>query len=297
MYRRENSNEKKILLILAVVLLFSPIFGYCQPLESQVNISVSAQVGEEVPPPPPPPPGGGGGAPAKTATVIFEGKAYPKALVTILRNGSVAGTVIADSSGDFSKTLTGVPAKTWTFGVYAKDTEGRKSVTLGFSISVIAETEMKVSGIFISPTIALSEEVVRRGATLEIFGQAYPKSDVHIFISSPTPTIKKIKTSQKGKWRVPLDTTPLIVGTHTSKAKAMTDEGEQSPFSDELIFKVVEYCKGADLNFDSRVDLVDFSILLYYWGQRKPANICADINQDGMVDLIDFSIMMYFWTG
>ena len=56
-------------------------------------------------------------------------------------------------------------------------------------------------------------------------------------------------------------------------------------------------CKGADLNFDGKVNIIDFSILLYFWGQTKPANIYADINFDGIVNIIDFSIMMYQWTG
>lgn len=50
-----------------------------------------------------------------------------------------------------------------------------------------------------------------------------------------------------------------------------------------------------DLNFDGKVDLVDFSILLFNWG--IPKNPIADINNDGKVDLVDFSIMLYWWTG
>jgi hypothetical protein len=33
---------------------------------------------------------------------------------------------------------------------------------------------------------------------------------------------------------------------------------------------------------------------MYYWGTD---NECADQNQNGIVDLVDFSIMMYYWTG
>lgn len=50
-----------------------------------------------------------------------------------------------------------------------------------------------------------------------------------------------------------------------------------------------------DINRDGRVDLVDFSILLYNWGM--PKNPQADFNEDGVVDLVDFSIMLYHWTG
>lgn len=51
----------------------------------------------------------------------------------------------------------------------------------------------------------------------------------------------------------------------------------------------------ADLNCDGRVNLTDFSILLYYW-QQKGKGIKADINKDDIVNLIDFSVMLYWWT-
>jgi len=50
----------------------------------------------------------------------------------------------------------------------------------------------------------------------------------------------------------------------------------------------------ADLNRDSKVNLVDFSILLSFW-TTDDAN--ADINEDGTVGLPDFSIMLFQWTG
>jgi len=40
--------------------------------------------------------------------------------------------------------------------------------------------------------------------------------------------------------------------------------------------------------------LVDFSIMLYWWGKYNPG---VDMNQDGIVNLPDFSILMYYWTG
>ncbi len=47
-----------------------------------------------------------------------------------------------------------------------------------------------------------------------------------------------------------------------------------------------------DLNCDNDINLVDFSILMYYWGTDSQA---ADISLDGLVNLTDFSIMMYYW--
>ena len=54
------------------------------------------------------------------------------------------------------------------------------------------------------------------------------------------------------------------------------------------------WCESSDIDFSYGVDLVDFSILLYWWEKE---NACTDQNQDGIVNLQDFSIMMYYWTG
>ena len=279
---------------LIIILLFFPLLGVSQvgPPASPVErgISVTVRVPGEAPPSPPgaepplPPP----------AKVTFEGMAYPGAFVTILRNKIVVATREADSKGDFSVVLSAVPAGVWNFGIFAEDPKARKSVTISFSVGIIGGTEMKVSGIFISPTIALSTGSVIRGEKLGIEGYAYPESEVEIFVFSPF--FQKTKSAKKGEWYSSLDTTPLSLGIHQTKARVRTAVGEESYFSEELAFNVIEGCRGADLNFDNRVNIVDFSILLYFWGQRKPANICADINQDGIVDIVDFSIMMYWWT-
>jgi hypothetical protein len=55
-------------------------------------------------------------------------------------------------------------------------------------------------------------------------------------------------------------------------------------------------CSGADLNRDSKVNSVDFSILLYFWKTRPPyVNTCVDMNDDDKVDSVDFSILLYQW--
>jgi hypothetical protein len=51
----------------------------------------------------------------------------------------------------------------------------------------------------------------------------------------------------------------------------------------------------ADLNCDGRVNITDFSILMYWWGKKTPG-VRADINKDGIVNLVDLSIMLYWWT-
>ena len=288
------------LLFGGIILFCFPALGYCQT--PTVNISVSAEVAGEVIPPPPPPPGGGGVVPpSPPAKVVFEGRAYPNAFLTIFKNNVVTATFFAEESGLFTKELTGVQGGVYNFGILAEDTEGRKSVTLSFSVSILGGRTTTISGIFISPTISLIPTQVERGSRVNIFGQAFPESQINIFVSSLKETVKESISDEKGNWSYKLNTASLEEREHEARAKALFEDGEQSPFSHTLSFLVLApgalVCEGADLNFDGEVNLIDFSILLYFWGQSNPSNRCADINFDNIVDLVDFSIMMYWWTG
>lgn len=282
------------LLIFGILLIFLPVLGFAQapPVEKEISITVEV--------PGAPGGGGGGGPPLSPANVIFEGRAYPKAFLTLLKNDRVAATFFAESSGLFKKKLTGITGGIYTFGIFAEDTEGRRSVTLSFTVGILTGTTTTVSGIFISPTISLSATQIERGNKVDILGQVFPESQINIFISSKE-IIEETIADPQGDWTFELDTSPLEEREHGARAKAFFGDGEQSIFSQTLPFLVVApgalVCEGADLNFDDKVNIIDFSILLYFWGQTEPANRCADINFDGIVNIVDFSIMMYWWTG
>lgn len=274
---------------LIIILFFSPVLGLAQSVEEGVSVTITVPELPIVQPP-------AGGAPAP-ANVIFEGRAYPKAFLTLLKNDRVAATFFAENSGLFKKELTGISEGRYTFGIFAEDTEGRKSVTLSFTINILAGTTTTISRIFISPTISLAPIQVERGEKINIFGQVFPRSQVNIFIS-PGEIVKEAIANSQGKWIFELDTSPLKEVEYEVRAKAFFGEGEQSQFSQTISFSLLPpKCRGADLNFDGKVNIVDFSILLYFWDQKKPANRCADINFDGIVNIVDFSIMMYQWTG
>jgi hypothetical protein len=261
------------------------------------GIGVSATVSGGVPSTPPGGGGGGGGG-GGPASVIFQGRAYPKAFITLLKNGAVAATFFAENSGLFKRELTGVSSGTYNFGIFAEDTEKRKSVTLGFTIGLPEGLTTTISGIFISPTISLTPTQVEKGENVDIYGQVFPESKVNIFISS-NGVVKETTATKEGKWTYKLNTLSLEEAEHQARSMALFGAGEQSPFSQTLSFLVLKkgarVCKGADLNFDGRINIVDFSILLYFWNQTNPSNRCADINFDGRVNIIDFSIMMYWW--
>lgn len=51
-----------------------------------------------------------------------------------------------------------------------------------------------------------------------------------------------------------------------------------------------------DVNCDGRVDLIDFSILAYWYRKPNPP-VNVNVNGDGVVELADFSVVAYYWTG
>ncbi|MEK9173568.1 MAG: hypothetical protein AAB594_03300, partial [Patescibacteria group bacterium] len=51
-----------------------------------------------------------------------------------------------------------------------------------------------------------------------------------------------------------------------------------------------------DFSGDCRVDIVDLSILLYYYEQTGPKISRFDLNDNNAVDFPDVSIMMFYWT-
>ena len=298
---KKNRAARLLIFVLAIIFIVFPITGNCQ--NPTVDVSVSGIVRDSGVTPPPSDPSGGGGIViiVVPGEIIFKGKAYPNAFLTLLKNDQVVATFFAEESGLFEKKLTGIAAGVYNFGIFAEDSEGRRSVTLGFTTSVLAEMTTTVSGIYISPTIALTPTQVEKGSSIDIFGQVFPASEVNLFVASENEIVEKAIAGADGKWFYTLNTAAMETGEHQARAKALFAAGEQTLFSQTLSFLVLEpgamVCQGADLNFDGEVDIIDFSILLYFWGQNSPANPCVDINFDGTVNIIDFSIMMYHWTG
>jgi len=250
----------------------------------------------EAPSPPPSSGGGGGWIPPRTKVVI-KGKAYPQAQLTLLQDGKVIATEKADDLANFKIEIKDITPGVWTFSLWAKDKKGRKSITLSYTVTIQRNMITTISGVFLPPTIELSRVNLKKGEELDISGQTVPQSQIFTHIES-SELIKTATSTKKGDWQVEIDTGILEEGTHTTRAKAKTFDGLKSSFSQVLAFyvgeKAPEIVRSADLNRDDKVNLIDFSILLYWWGKENPS---VDLNQDGLVNLSDFSIMLYYWTG
>lgn len=286
-------------------------FGFGIATSTEVSSTPTA------PAPSPAPSGGGGGggggggyiAPSG-ATAIFSGKSYPRSDVTILKDAQVASTAKAGSNGLFSLVLNNLSSGTFLFSVYAEDYQGRRSSLLSFPVNLSAGLTANISGIFIPPTIAVDKSEVRKGDPIAIFGQTTPQARLNVVVNSDDEHVVKPQADSNGLYKYDFNTDPLDFGQHYTKSNALLGT-EVSIFGPVIAFKVgnknvlvipTPKCplKG-DVNGDCRVNLVDFSIVGYWWKRSLTENargtIDAKLSADGVITLKDFSILAYYWTG
>jgi len=249
--------------------------------------------------------GGGGGGGEQITSVNFSGRAYPMSSVTILKDGQVSIQTIAGPDARFAASLTGLAPGNYTFSLYSEDINNNRSALFTFSVYISNGASTNISGIYITPTISVDKSQVRRGDNIAIFGQTVPDSDVTISVNSDPEYFKYTDADEDGIYLYNFDSSVLVMGSHLTKSKSAV-AGEISTYGqsisflvgDSNILKEGDSCGAGtgDVNCDSSVDLIDFSIAAY-WYQRSNPPSNSDLNNDGKVDLVDFSIMAYYWTG
>ncbi len=258
--------------------------------------------------------GGGGGGGSNNAAneiiysekMIFKGKAYPGANVTLLKDAQVSGTVLADKNGNFEIRISDISNGTYVFGIWAEDSIGNKSTVHNFILAVLSNQTMVVSGIILPTTITTDKAEVRKGDDVKIYGFTYPSANVDVYVHSAQEIQQTALADSDGFWQYNLNTTPLDMETHSARSKSKSG-ADTSIFSEPVTFivgdkniirdnPVLTKKIKTDLNGDSRINLVDYSILAY-WYKRAGFPKDLDFNSDGKIDLIDFSIMAYYWTG
>ncbi|USN92163.1 MAG: hypothetical protein H6782_04795 [Candidatus Nomurabacteria bacterium] len=267
--------------------------------------------------------GGGGGSGSKTGStagggfedlgspyrsgdgrVIISGYAYPGSKVGILVDGNFFDTTTANSTGQYSITLDEIARGVYTFGVYADDPNNVRSSTFSTSFTVTGSRTSALSNINVSPSIKVTPDPVDPGGVITVSGYALPNSTVTIQngkINSKSSNQYSALADGSGKWSTTIDTTGFSVGTYQIRAKSEQEGGVSTQYSKYHFYgvgKTADVPINADLNRDTKVNLIDFSILLFWWnsngGDSDPP---ADINRDGNVSLTDFSILLFNWTG
>ena len=134
-------------------------------------------------------------------------------------------------------------------------------------------------------------------------GQSAPNASIEVHIDNSSKVLNTTATAQ-GTWSVPYPTAGLSAQTHTARARTIISSGtlaSQSSFSTTVQLQAGVNGKVAtpsDLNKDGSVNLIDFSILIFWWNTAGgDSNPPADINGNGKVGLEDFSILLYNWSG
>ena len=254
----------------------------------------------------PPSSGGGGGGGSSggvyLTSVSFSGMAYPDSTVGLLKDGQLAVSVQAGPDGKFKLSLTNLVSGNYTFSVFAEDSDGRRSTGITNSIFITSGATTNVSGIFLAPTIAIDKEQVKRGDNLVVFGYAASSGQVVIEFNSEEPVFAYTDAEEDGSYLHRFDTSVLEDGEHSVKSKAGL-VNDVSPYGEALLFLVGDQSvEGTpfrligDLNFDGKVNLIDLSILSF-WYKKEGFPPHVDLSNDSFINLVDFSIMVYHWTG
>lgn len=253
----------------------------------------------------------GGGSDTGTklpqADVRIEGWAYPSSVVSFLKDGVVLTTQNAGGGGEFSYLIEDLDRGSYSFAVYAVDRTGGRSATYATTLWLQANTVNMISNVMLPPTVHVAETSVSPGSPIVLSGYVAPNAVVTTWLRpklaevSSADIVASTTASSNGTWTLSIPTVGLTQGTYELVAQGKMQNGLVE--SDKSARKTIgigvtvanDDCTSiGDLNCDTLVNLVDFSILLFNWNSTSAV---ADINKDGLVSLPDFSIMLFYWTG
>jgi cysteine-rich repeat protein len=250
---------------------------------------------------------GGGGRSGGSNTDLGDtvlnvtGTGYPGERIEFLIDSEDVGSVTADNDGDF-EFATDVSPGTVTLGLWASDGDNTRSVTLNNTFDVTQGAVTNINGIILPPSISVSSQNIDPGTVVTVTGFAVPDATIEIEVDGNL--FDTTESNDNGRWSFELDTSQLSIDEHLLRARSVSGNPpltSRSNYSSSLqLFVGVEGSAStpSDLNRDGSVNLIDFSILIFWWqtsgGDSDPP---ADINGNGSVSLEDFSILLFNWTG
>ena len=238
--------------------------------------------------------------------MVISGFAFPRSRVVALVDGAEAKSASAGSDGSFSIAIESIARGVYTFGIYALDGNQVRSSTFSTSFTVTGARTTALGNVNLAPSIKVTPDPVTSGQALAVTGYALPNATITIETERDKNTAsRKSFTAQSdgsGAWSLSIDTNGFSNGTYKIRARAVGVDGVLSTgFSNYTYYGVGQAAdrpSSADLNRDGKVNLTDFSILLFWWNtDGGTSNPPADINGDKKVNLTDFSIMLFQWTG
>ncbi|MCF7843392.1 hypothetical protein K9M47_00665 [Candidatus Gracilibacteria bacterium] len=307
-------NLSRVVLFFVLLVLVSNQFVYAITVSIPETLNVNAIVISNTVSPATPPPAPSiitnNGVPltieAGTDSAVFFGKSYPGSTISILKNGLVLNELPVNIDGTFEVPVRNIRPGTYTFTLVAKDGSGLKSSQLTYTIVVISGAVTEVKGIIMPPTITTDKVEVKLGDNIVFSGKSIPGSDVYLTIFAKTGISRIVTADASGSWSYIYNTQSLDYAEYTAKSRAKVGV-EFTLYSEPISFTVGTSNKirksggtlvnaRCDLNNDGRVNLLDFSIMAF-WYKRLGFPIRVDLNSDGRINLTDLSILAYCWTG
>ncbi|MEZ4156400.1 MAG: hypothetical protein R3B52_00270 [Candidatus Paceibacterota bacterium] len=148
-------------------------------------------------------------------------------------------------------------------------------------------------------------------SSVEFSGQTLPNATVTILRNGLI--VATAQADEAGSFQIIVASQPLGIYTYTINASTgnlrslnqsfpvENSQSSQAVISDVDASKMTSQTRG-DLNSDNRVNLKDFSILVYWMNRLDfPETIrqaeLGILSGDGRITLRDFSILAYYWTG
>ena len=255
---------------------------------SEVNISSGGGGG-----------GGGGGwtnivTPPQPALsrVTLSGRSAPLARIRVFADARLLTESMADGNGAYAADIQLTPGL-YTFGVSSQDDAGRFSAFVNVPMRVARESRATIEGILLSPTLA-TEYGTRR-----VIGQTLPNAIVY-----PSGSSRSVAAGPDGRFSFMVD-----AGETQVRVRAQSD-GRSTPLSIAVMLpasvsraapSASPSARRADMNDDGRVDVRDFSVMLFWYKKPLSPKLIeierARFNGDGKIDFTDFSIMAFQWTG
>lgn len=251
-------------------------------------------------------PPGGGTVFNPTATIVLTGVSFPNAKLTLLKDGSITTTLVANSDGGFQITMNDLNFGVYNLSIYAEDPTGQTSSSFSVSVPAFSSQPYSYFTILIPPTFSTSSLLVEVGKSFSAFGYAPANSVVDIETASGD-SLGSTTAGANGLYRLSI-TPNLTPGLYSLRARSSLN-GSRSSYSkpsqvlfykgdlppDQIPTPPIQFAGCVDYNKDHHVNLVDFSILLFWFG-KSPVPLSVDCNGDRVIDIKDFSILMYFWT-
>jgi len=239
--------------------------------------------------------------------ITFSGIAYPRAKIFLLLNGLEMAETKAGSDALFSLKLSNLTSGVKVFSAVAEDIKGLRSILVTLPITVKASTSTVVSNLFIPPTLSIDKKSYGKGEDISVSGYSAPKSTILLNIDSQNNTTTS--TDNLGLYNFAIKTDSFFLGNHNIQAKARiiadtkiktSGLGQLTSFfialnKEEKIKDKSQISLVADINNDSVINIIDFSILAsWYLKSNPPKNV--DLDGTGKVTIRDFSILAYYWN-